>query len=172
MRLFKFSFVACGLAGAMLLLGAADISGHSAPRGEELARKVCEVWSFHKAGAVDELFAEDGVYEDVASGNRFEGREAIKGFLNQNFVAVPDFKVEVTQVFSTGGMVTCEWIMSGTQTGDYPDLPATGKHFSVRGASVAEVQGGRIVRWTDYYDMFTFLQQLGVVPTPGSPQQQ
>ncbi len=54
--------------------------------------------------------------------------------------------------------------MTGTHTGDLPDLPATGKSFSIRGATIAEVSAGRIVRAADYWDLATFLRQLGVMP--------
>jgi steroid delta-isomerase-like uncharacterized protein len=135
---------------------------------ERLMQEVIEIWSQHDTGKVDLVFAADGVYEDVALGEVKRGRAEIKTFLRENFVAVPDFKVELTRAFSTGDRAVCEWVMSGTHTGDYTDLPATGKSFSVRGASVVLVEGGRIKHWTDYYDMYTFLAQLGVLPaSPG-----
>jgi len=54
--------------------------------------------------------------------------------------------------------------MSGTFLGDWPGLSPTGKSFSVRGASVCEVYGGKLKRESLYYDGLTFLQQLGVMP--------
>ena len=171
MRQIKLLYVALGLAGTLLIACAADTSADSASEADALARKLCDAWSSHDARVVDEVFAEQGVYEDVAAGRTIEGRQAIKGFLNQNFAAIPDFKVDVTKIFSTGGMVACEWVMSGTQTGDFPGLPATGKSFTVRGASIAKVQDGTIVHWTDYYDMSTLLHQLGVVPNSAPKEQ-
>jgi steroid delta-isomerase-like uncharacterized protein len=171
MRRFTPLYVVLGLAGAMFIACAAHSTYASTSGAEALARKLCDAWSSHDASVVDQLFAEQGVYEDVAAGQTFRGRDAIKGFLKQNFAAIPNFKVAVTKVFSTGGLIACEWAMSGTQTGDLPDLPATGKSFRVRGASVAQVQDGRIVHWTDYYDMFALLQQLGVLPNPALKEQ-
>jgi hypothetical protein len=37
--------------------------------------------------------------------------------------------------------------------------------MEVRGASVFEFAGGRIQRCSDYWDMATFLKQLGLMPS-------
>lgn len=131
---------------------------------EHLVQQVIDIWSEHDPEKVDDVFTEDGIYEDVALGRVMRGGEEIKSWLQENFSAVPDFTVELTRIFSTKEMAACEWIMSGTHTGDYPELPATGKSFSVRGASVVLLEGEKIKHWTDYYNMYDFLQQLGAVP--------
>jgi steroid delta-isomerase-like uncharacterized protein len=53
--------------------------------------------------------------------------------------------------------------MNGTQTGDFPDLPATGKRFSVPVASMMEFEAGLIRRNTDYWNVASFLQQVGAM---------
>jgi steroid delta-isomerase-like uncharacterized protein len=130
---------------------------------EHLLHLHANAWSLHNADAVDDVFTEDGVYEDVAAGVMKHGRDEIKTLLKETFAAVPDFKVKITRWFSSKDMLACQWIISGTQTGDFTEIPATGKSFSVRGASVALMQNGKFKRWTDYYDMCTFLHQLGVI---------
>jgi len=150
------------LASAIILACVASCTTPPKASGEDLARMIAEAWTSHDLEIVDEVFADQGVYEDLTAGTKRQGREAIKVGFSETREAVPDFKVSLTKVFSSNGMVACEWVMSGTHTGDYPGLPATGKSFSVRGASIGRVRDGQIVRWTDYYDGFTFLQQLGV----------
>jgi steroid delta-isomerase-like uncharacterized protein len=135
---------------------------------EYLLHMHTKAWSTHNIDIIDDVFAENGIYEDVAFGTVNQGREEIKNSLKENFVAIPDFKVELIDWFSSNNMLACQWIMSGTQTGDYPDLPATGKSFSVRGASIAIIKDGKFERWTDYYDGYTFLKQLGVIPVKDS----
>jgi steroid delta-isomerase-like uncharacterized protein len=56
-----------------------------------------------------------------------------------------------------------EWTMSGTQTGEMPGMPATGKTFSLRGASVVELRDGKLTRCSDYWDLVTLLKQLGLM---------
>jgi steroid delta-isomerase-like uncharacterized protein len=66
--------------------------------------------------------------------------------------------------FSTGDPIASEWVMSGTHAGDVPGLPATGKSFSIRGASIIELHKGKVSRQTDYYNLVSFLKQVGLLP--------
>jgi len=60
--------------------------------------------------------------------------------------------------------------MSSTQAGALRglEIPATGKGFSIRGASVTELHNGKISRNTDYWNLATMMQQLGAMPVPRS----
>ncbi len=62
-----------------------------------------------------------------------------------------------------------EFVVTGTHLGDLPNLPATGRSVSVRGAAIEEVREGKISRHSDYYDMAAFLRQLGQLPSPPKP---
>jgi steroid delta-isomerase-like uncharacterized protein len=133
---------------------------------EHFVRQVITIWSQHDLTTLDHVFAENGIYEDAALHRVMRGRGEIESFLKENFSAVPDFKVELTRVIASRNVAACEWIMSGTQTGDFPGLPATGKSFSVRGASIVLFEKGKIEHWTDYYNLYDLLQQLGALPGP------
>jgi steroid delta-isomerase-like uncharacterized protein len=54
-----------------------------------------------------------------------------------------------------------EWLSEGIQTGPLGDLPASGNSFRLRGVSILVFRDGKIASVTDYYDMRTFLAQLG-----------
>ncbi len=111
------------------------------------------------------LFTDDCVYEDLATGTHARGKEELKAFFKTVFRAVPDFKVELTSHFVAGNWAGAEWTWSGTQTGDFPGIPATNKYGSVRGASVFELQGNKFKRCSDYWDMATYLRQAGLMPS-------
>jgi steroid delta-isomerase-like uncharacterized protein len=76
-----------------------------------------------------------------------------------------DEVVELTSHFVAGTWAGAEWLMSGTHKGDLPGLPATNKKVSIRGASVLELQGNKLRRCSDYWDMATFLKQISVMPS-------
>ena len=57
--------------------------------------------------------------------------------------------------------------MTGTNLGDFPDLPATGRTISIRGVSLTQLEEGRIATQRDYYDGYVLLTQLGMVPSVG-----
>jgi len=132
---------------------------------EHLTQKMFAAWSMNTPSTIDSIFAKDGIYEDVAGNTLVKGRENIKKLLKETTSAIPDFNIKLLKWFSSGNKVACQWIMKGTQTGNMGDIPASGKSFSVRGASIALIKDGEIIRWTDYYDSFSFLKQLGVIPS-------
>ena len=114
-------------------------------------------WSSHDIERVLALFTDDGVYEDVPFGVAVQGRDQRRALANLAFTGIPDFEVEVTTRFVAGPWGLLEWVFSGTHAGDFPGLPATGRRFSrIRGASVIELDAGRIRRESDYWNVATF----------------
>ncbi len=122
-------------------------------------------WSSGDVEQVVSLFTDDCVYEDVTFGLVNRGPAELETFARGAFEAFPDFKVQLTSRFVAGRWAGAEWTMSGTHGGDLPGLPATGKSFSIRGATIFELQGSKIRRNSDYWDMATFLKQVGLMPS-------
>ncbi|HJT57888.1 MAG TPA: ester cyclase, partial [Ktedonobacteraceae bacterium] len=125
-----------------------------------------EAWS--SPNGLEKLFSlvtDDCIFEDLGTGTFARGKEEIKSFFESIFHAVPDFKKELTSQFSVGNWAASEWTMSGTQTGDFPSVPATNNYAAVRGASVFELQGNKIKRCSEYWDMTTYLKQIGLMPS-------
>jgi steroid delta-isomerase-like uncharacterized protein len=120
-----------------------------------------ELWSSHDMSELLRLFTDDVVYEDVTMGAVNRGHEALRTFGEGFLAGFPDVTFELRSRFADGSSGGAEWVMRGTNTGDSPDMPATGKRVEVRGASIFEFAGDRIRRCSDYWDMSTFLKQLG-----------
>ena len=133
---------------------------------EGLVEDWASVWSSHDVAKVLSIFTDDCVYEDVTMGVVNHGKTELATFARDIFGAFPDFTLQLTSQFAAGSWAGAEWTMSATHKGDLPGLPATGKRFSIRGATVFELQGEKIRRVSDYWNMVTFLKQTGVMP-PG-----
>ncbi len=131
---------------------------------ERLVTEYAQVWAKPHPDEILKYFTEDAVYEDVTLGAVNTGKEAIRAFLTEFLAAVPDIHMEFTSTFATERGGGAEWVMTGTQTGDMPGIPATGKRVSLRGASILELRDGRISRQADYWNMVSLLQQLGLMP--------
>lgn len=130
---------------------------------EKMFREYLATWNTHDLDKIVSFFTDDCVYENLAREQTYRGKDELKAWANGAFVGIPDFKLEVKSLFVSGDWAACEWVMTGTQTGDLPGLPATGKSFSVRGSTIVQLKGGKILRNSDYWDMATFLSQLGVM---------
>ena len=122
-------------------------------------------WSAGDADRLASIFTDDCVYEDVPMGVLTHGKAELRAFANGIFAVIPDFAVELTAHFAADGWAGLEWTMSGTHRGDLPGLPATGKPFTLRGASILELSSGQLARCTDYWDMVSFLKQIGAMPS-------
>jgi len=115
------------------------------------------------------LYTDDALWEEVAIGLAAHGQDEIRAHLDRLYTAVPDFTVDVTNGFLAGDQAVVEWVISGTYSADFPGLPpAAGQHFSLRGDSVFELTDGKIRRYTEYWDAYAFLVQLGALPAPGA----
>jgi steroid delta-isomerase-like uncharacterized protein len=116
-------------------------------------------WNSHNPDTVTALFTADAVVEDVTFGVVNRGTDEIRAFAQFAFAAVPDTKFELVAGHLKGGLGTIEWVWSGTDVGIYE----TGKKFSVRGVTVLTVDGNKISRETDYWDLASVLRQLGLL---------
>ncbi len=115
-------------------------------------------------GNVDQLYndyAEHAVVEDSMYPHPFVGRSAIMSRKSAGIAAIPRLKINVTNRIVHGNQLTVEWVASGTHSGDYPGLAATGRSFSIPGVTVVVRQNGKIVRESLYYDMQEVRRQLG-----------
>jgi steroid delta-isomerase-like uncharacterized protein len=129
-------------------------------KSTDLVDRNFAAWNAHDADKVASLYTDDVVYEDVAFGMVAHGHAEMRKMAAGFFTSVPDFKLEIVSKTSTGNRGSVEWVFSGTDVGLYK----TGKKFSVRGASIYEVRGGRFSANRDYYDAASLMRQVGLLP--------
>ena len=132
-------------------------------KSETLFREYLTNWNTHDVDKIVSLFTDDCIYENLSRGQTYRGKDQLREWVKTTFEAIPDFKLDITSLFAAGDLLACEWIMTGTLSGNNPELPPTGKSFSVRGVTIAQLQDGKIQRNADYWDLATFLQQVGLM---------
>ena len=101
------------------------------------------------AGAI----AERCVWVSVPAEHTFVGPEAMVRGLRSFAETFPDGRSEIEKLHAAGHVVVTEWRTTGTT--------ADGRRLDRRGCSVAEVRGGKIVAYRDYFDRQTLTEQLG-----------
>ena len=124
-------------------------------------------WNSHDVNKIVSFFVDDGIYEDVAARIVKKGKRELTAYFDAMFVDYPDFKMEVKSSFGSDEWMCFEIISSGTHihsTLTKSATPATGKHFSVRAASIFQFRNGKIGRQSEYYNMMTLLEQVGLIP--------
>jgi steroid delta-isomerase-like uncharacterized protein len=136
---------------------------------EEMLRGENAAWNVHDVDGIAAFYTDDCVKEDIAIGRATRGKQEMKALIGGAFTAMPDMKIELVTLFDCGDWAATEWIMSGSYSRDYPGMPvATGKRFSVRGASIMALRNGKISRISDYWNFASLLQQVG--STASGPQ--
>ena len=118
----------------------------------------------HDPDAAVAFYALDADFTDAGTGQRAQGRDAIRDVFKAFLAMSSDLAIEKTNMLSDGSWFATEWVMTGVHTGDIPGLPATGRSFHVVGAGVGEVRDGLIVHATEYWNMADFLGQVGAHP--------
>jgi steroid delta-isomerase-like uncharacterized protein len=134
----------------------------------QLVEQHMKAWSSGDVDGIVSCFTEDCIFEDLALQATFEGHVGLREFAVAVLAAVPDFQWPATRMFAEGAQVCTEWRFTGTQTGDLPGIPATGKSVDIPGVTVDEIRNGRIHRHRDYWSLATYLQQVGLMPSPES----
>ena len=131
-------------------------------RSEDVVRAYFDALNERDYEQVAALFSDDCEFVSVASGVRFRGTASMLHGLREFSEAFPDWAVAVANMVAAGPYVATEWKTTGTQQGMFRGESPTGIRFRRDGCSVAEVEDSRIVRYRDYYDRSTLLEQLGL----------
>ena len=137
-------------------------------------QRYTDAWNSHDGSAVAECFSDDAVYAEVTLGERFQGRDAIRQFVDDVSVSLStDYRFTLGQVIVTEDAYAFEWTMSGTN--DRPDprrgLPDTGKRFAFPGVAIGRMRNGKIAENKSYWNLATYLTQLGLTLEQAAPPQ-
>jgi steroid delta-isomerase-like uncharacterized protein len=130
-----------------------------AANGKAVVDAYVRAWNNHDSAAIDTLLSPDAIHEDIAQNFRGKGPKAVVTFMRGAIGAEPDYKWTVTNSIEDGKFVALEWTWTSTYTGPDPaGKTVTNKRLSGKGASFAEVESGKIKRFTDYYDLASFFR--------------
>lgn len=111
-----------------------------------------EVWNNKNAAVIREMLSEDSIHHGL--GNPGDpptvGVEAFEVFHKAFLAAFPDLHVEVEDAFSEDDRVAARFVVTGTQTGDLPGMPATGKPVRFTGGGMCRLENGKFVEvWNE-----------------------
>ena len=109
----------------------------------------------------------NGVYNEIGTQRRLQGDELIEALKSWK-QAMPDVKGTVTGAVAGDNQVVLELTWRGTQTGPLVTpggtVPASGKSQATPAAWVFDFAGDEIKESRQYFDMMSFMQQIGAMP--------
>jgi steroid delta-isomerase-like uncharacterized protein len=133
---------------------------------KQLSQGTMAAINAHDAKKASETFAPDATLTVYGMGE-MKGREAIEADMKKLFEAFPDFKIGVARSFAKDDVLINEWVMNGTQKGEFMGIKPTNKAVGVRGVSVVWVGSDGLVKQEHrYFDGNTLMAQLGQIKMP------
>jgi len=114
-----------------------------------------------------DMFNESNFTPDVlmhASPENIVGIDQARTYYANYLTGFSNIQFTIKDVFGQGDKLVKHWNFSGTHTGDFFGIPATGKSVSIDGVTLVRMSGGRIAEEQDFMDNMDFMTQLGLIP--------
>jgi len=138
----------------------------STEQNKAVARRLLEeVWNKGNLKALDENVVPGAPNHDP-NNPIAPGPEGLKQVASLYRSAIPDLRFKIEQEIAEGDFVVHRITATGTQRGDLPGIPATGKYSTVTGVIITRFKDGKVAEGWSLFDQLGMLQQLGVVPKP------
>jgi steroid delta-isomerase-like uncharacterized protein len=120
-------------------------------------------WQRGDVEALTLTHAEDGVAHSPMQG-RLEGRARIRAVYADWFTAFSGLSMTTDSLLIDGNRVAQFFTISGTHSGAFGGVPATGRKFQITGAWLFTVgEEGQIVEDRRVYDVTNMLVQIGAL---------
>jgi steroid delta-isomerase-like uncharacterized protein len=127
------------------------------------AKSVVDAFNNDDWDATRELLG-DSTYNELGTQRSLAGADAVEALQGWK-AAMPDVKGTVTSAVESDQRVVLEVTWEGTQTGEMVTeqgtIPPSGKRQRTPGAFLFEFEGGKLKESRHYFDMLTFLKQIG-----------
>jgi steroid delta-isomerase-like uncharacterized protein len=138
---------------------------------EQIAQQWVNAFSNHDITRLMALYADQCVNAQPHLPTPLRGKHAIQEDLLAFMNAFPDGRMTATHVLVKDDLVAMEWNFSGTHQGPLVGpggtAPATGKVVRIAGAEFTQHDAqGLIVDERGYFDLASFMMQLGLMPPP------
>ncbi len=122
-------------------------------------------YNAHDAKALAATYAADAIIAHPGPGGTWhetKGREEIQKHQEHLFKGYSDAKTAAERVFVNKDVVIVQWVMTGTNDGEFMEHPATKKPVGFHGSSVLWFNDdGLVAKEHIYYDMPTIMAQQG-----------
>ena len=121
-------------------------------------------WNSGRIARMLDHYEDDIVWRNIAMGEVYDGKEAVRGFLEGLFAALPDLELDVTLRLPRGRYVAEEYVIRGTHLGTMFGLPPTGRRLEIECMSMVELRNGRLKEDHFYFDAASAMRQMGLMP--------
>jgi len=123
-------------------------------------------WNNKDLSKIKNIFADDFT-RVVNNVNIASNPNELEANMNVFFTGFPDLLITINNSSINKNQVYLNWTFTGTNTGEFGEVPATGKKVKVSGFShIIFNEEGKILHEDVCYNELDFLQQLGYTLSP------
>jgi steroid delta-isomerase-like uncharacterized protein len=131
---------------------------------EETLRRCYELINDGDVDGFGDLLSDDFVEHEETPGLA-PTKDGVKAFFRMYLAAFPDLRMEPVDVLPSGDKVVARVRATGTHTGEFMGMPATGKSVDVQLIDIMRFgDDGLVHEHWGVFDALAMMQQLGVVP--------
>ena len=95
------------------------------------------------------------------------GKEGTARFFTMMFDSAPDMRFDILDTIISDNKAAIRSRVTGTQTGTFLQMPATGKPFDVEGIDIVEVNDDlKVTQHWGIFDFAKMMQQVGLAQPP------
>ena len=121
----------------------------------------------HDVDGFCDLLADDFVEHEVTPGLA-PTKDGVRQFFTMYMAAFPDLRMDAQDILPSGDKVVARIRCTGTNTGEFMGMPATGKSIEVEAVDIIRFgDDGLAHEHWGVFDAMSMMQQLGAIPAPG-----
>ena len=141
-------------------------SGHAEEHRKLFARWFEELWNKKNYNIAYELVDSDFTAHGAGGQDIKQGPDGVIGMVKAWHAAMPDGRMVMDDIITEGDLSTIRMTWVGTHTGQFGEIPASGKKITATSIGIDRVIGGKITEGWGELNMLGMLQQMGAIPAP------
>jgi steroid delta-isomerase-like uncharacterized protein len=121
-----------------------------------------EVWARGNVAFTHQVFADDYIRHDLRPTQATAGPAGQAQIAEQFRNAFPDLEWQINLMLGEDDLVAARWTASGTHTGNWGDIEATGKRAEFSGVNIFRFNNeGKVAEIWNHRDDLGLMEQLG-----------
>ena len=149
----------CVIAAVGLLIPAPVTTQDDTESDIPAVQAVIDAFNTGDVSGLDEFVDGDVVLHFLNSGH-IEGLAGLEQWILANRVPFPDLQVSIVNEVVADDTAAFHWLLTGTHTGDTPDVPASGNEVAIEGMTMVRLVDSKVVEVWHLADEFAFFNQM------------
>ena len=137
----------------------------SIEENKRIVRRYQEIYNSNDLDALGEVVADDLIMPKIMTGMP-SGLAGARRVHEISLIGMPDWFTAIDDLIAEGDKVVARVTMTGTHTGDFWGMPATGRSVNFTGIYIVRIRDGKIVEHWGEEDGVALLRQLGFMSNP------